>query len=293
MSQHHYTAPVSDITRKDCEILINLALDEDSPHGDPTSESVFSEIETGRACIKAKESGILCGLPVVSSLLSIYREKHGQALSMKPIFRDGLSFEKGDRLFILEGNLRSLLRLERIVLNFVQYLSGISTTVNNAVKQAPENVYVLDTRKTLPGYRKLAKYAVCCGGGSNHRISLSDMAMIKDNHIQAAGSIKTAVEKIRRNFPDLPLEVEVDHPDQIREVLPLGVNFILLDNMPPGMLKDSITLIRSHLNPPVIEISGNRNPSNLHELSGLGKLGVSMGFLTHTTRFLDLSMEME
>jgi len=290
--QKHYTAPVSEINRKDCETLVRLALEEDAPSGDSTSESIFNKTDTGSARVIARESGVLCGIPVIEILLEIYFEMTGQTVMLRPHFRDGLLFQKGDTLFTLEGSLISLFRLERILLNFVQYLSGISTVTAKAVETAPENLVILDTRKTLPGYRKLVKYAVFCGGGSNHRISLSDMAMIKDNHIASIKSIQNAIKSIRIENPGIPVEVEVDTLQQLESVLNYKIDAVLLDNMDGDTLKKAIDMIRKQQNPPFIEISGNITPEKFSELKDLGQIGVSMGYLTHTTRFLDLSMEL-
>lgn len=195
----------------------------------------------------------------------------------------------------IRGPVVDLLRLERIILNFLQYLSGISTVVRAAVDRAGAEIAVLDTRKTLPGYRRLAKYAVYCGGGTNHRINLSDMAMIKDNHIAAAGGIRPAVESIRAARPEIPLEVEVDTLEQLREALELEPGFVLLDNMRGELLEQAVALVRERPadRRPFIEISGGVRPEDLPGLRHLGPLGVSMGFLTHTTAFLDLSLEFD
>ncbi|MDH5654405.1 MAG: carboxylating nicotinate-nucleotide diphosphorylase [Spirochaetia bacterium] len=291
MQQRHYTQPVSEIHLKDCETLIRLALEEDAPAGDPTSESIFSEIDRGTARAVAKESGILCGMPLVEFILEIFLQITGKTVAFRPIYRDALSFNSGDTLFELEGSYISLLRLERVILNFVQYLSGISTVTAEALKSAPDNVIVLDTRKTLPGYRKLAKYAVFCGGGSNHRIHLSDMAMIKDNHIAASGSLQNAINKILKKKPGLPIEVEVENQDQLETALENNVDVVMLDNMDHENLKHAFALIQKYENPPFIELSGSMTPKKLQEFKEYGHLGISMGYLTHTTRFLDISMD--
>ncbi|MCB1322494.1 MAG: nicotinate-nucleotide diphosphorylase (carboxylating), partial [Leptospiraceae bacterium] len=209
-SRPHYTTPVRRITRTDCETLIQLTLAEDTPAGDPTSESIFSFEQHGTGRIVARESGVLCGLAVIEHLCEINRERTGHAVHYVSGLQDGQPFNAGTQLLQLHGPLPAILTLERPVLNFLQYLSGISSVVARAVQAAGPDIAILDTRKTIPGYRKLAKYAVYCGGGTNHRICLSDMAMIKDNHVAAAGGITNAVQAIRKRHPDLPLEVEVD-----------------------------------------------------------------------------------
>lgn len=300
----HYTSPVRNIIRADCEGLVRLALEEDAPSGwpvaDPTTEAIFPASERASARLIPREQGVLCGIPVIEVLTEIYGEM--QATPENPLRVtarkcDGDSFEPGDVLLELEGSLRALLRLERPILNFLQYLSGIATTVAETVAVAGPEVAVLDTRKTVPGYRRLAKYAVFCGGGTNHRIHLSDMAMIKDNHVAAAGGVRRAVEAVRSQNPDLPLNVEVDTLEQLAEALPLAPDVVLLDNMRRDRIVQALEMIAAHAagggHRPFVEVSGGWKPQELHELHGLGPLGVSMGFLTHTTRFLDLSLDIQ
>ena len=300
----HYTTPVRNIIRADCEELIRLALHEDAPDGwpaaDPTTEAIFAADRQARARLVPRESGVLCGVPVVEILCAMYAEQtagQAAALQLQMHCRDGQRFAPGDTLLELAGPLRSLLRLERPILNFLQYLSGIATSTAQVVAAAGPDIAVLDTRKTLPGYRRLAKYAVYCGGGTNHRIHLSDMAMIKDNHVAAAGSIERAVAAVRESFPDLPLNVEVDTLEQLALVLPLEPEVVLLDNMRRESVAAALTRVRDYAagggRAPFVELSGGWKPEELPQLHGLGKLGVSMGYLTHTTRFLDLSLEMD
>lgn len=294
----HYTHPVRSLSAADCEPLVRLALAEDTPDGDPTSEAIFPATERCSARIVAREAGVLCGLPLMQSLCTVYAETTGtEAPDIRPRRTDGETFDKGDVLLELSGTLRAILRLERPMLNFLQYLSGISTTTAAAVSRAGADIAVLDTRKTLPGYRRLAKYAVYCGGGTNHRIHLSDMAMIKDNHVAAAGGVSAAIRRIREHKPGLPMDVEVDRLEQLREALELEPEVVLLDNMDAKQVAEAIDLVRSAVaagkRAPFIEVSGGWRPDQLSQLHGLGKLGVSMGYLTHTTRFLDLSLEMD
>lgn len=291
--RNHYTVAVKELTLEDCETLLRSALLEDAPAGDPTSEAIFAPESMATASIQARESGIFCGRALTEHLITIYMTIHKKDLKMQSEFQDGKEFKKNEKLLTVSGPLRDILRIERPLLNFLQYLSSISTVVKQAVDAAPENVEILDTRKTIPGYRKLAKYAVYCGGGTNHRITLSDMAMIKDNHIAASGSITAAVKAIRQYRPGLPVEVEIDNISQLAETLHCNPEVILLDNMNRSEIADIIEVIKTSGKSPRIEVSGGWKPEMLHELEGLGPLGVSMGFLTHTTRFLDLSLEME
>lgn len=289
----HYTTPVSEIERSDCESLIRIAISEDSPAGDPTSEAIFPENEMGAGYIVSREPGILCGMPVIEHLIDIYHEMGGKQLQIEPFLKDRDQFEENQEILRIRGPIRDILRMERLILNFLQYLSSISSTVHNAVIKGKPDLMIVDTRKTIPGYRKLAKYAVNCGGGVNHRINLSDMILIKDNHIAASGGITGAVEKIRSSFPDLPLEVEVDTLEQLRETVSLEPDYVLLDNMGRAEIQEAISIISQlpEHRRPKIEISGGWTPDRFDELKGLGSLRISMSYLTATTRFLDLSLE--
>tara|TARA_Y100001937_G_scaffold128230_4_gene203381 strand:+ start:88889 stop:89710 length:822 start_codon:yes stop_codon:yes gene_type:complete len=273
--------------------LIDLAILEDAPAGDPTSEAIFSADQTSSALLIPREPGVFCGNAISLHLLDRFKTITGYSLTLDSYLKDGESFEKEQKLMQLSGSLRGLLRLERPFLNFLQYLSGIATTVRKAVEAAGDGIDILDTRKTLPGYRKLAKYAVYCGGGTNHRIHLSDMAMIKDNHVQAAGSISAAAGRIRSQFPDLPVDLEIDSLDQLQEALEQKPDVILLDNMNGEQIREAARRIREYSDGIRIEVSGGWTPDMLKDLKDAGPLGVSMGYITHTTRFLDLSLEMQ
>lgn len=287
----HYTQPLDHIEASDCNTLIRLAIEEDAPAGDPTSEAIFDPDRTARADLVTREDGVFCGASIAKYLLAEFAAMTGYKIELIPHLGDGQTFRKGDRLLSLSGSLRGILRIERPLLNFVQYLSGISSTVAKAVELAGPNVHVLDTRKTLPGYRRLAKYAVYCGGGANHRIHLSDMAMIKDNHVQAAGSISEAVRRIRAHFPDLPIDLEIDRLDQLEEALAEKPEVLLLDNMNAEQIRQAVERIRAVSTEIRIELSGGWTPEMLQSVADVGPLGVSMGYITHTTRFLDLSLE--
>ncbi len=295
----HYTQPVSSLSRKDCEALIALALSEDAPAGDPSSDALFSPDEQGEAYISAQEDGLICGLALLPFLLEAEQKSKGSVLHYHSDFHDGHVVKKEDKIASLSGSILSLLRLERVILNFLQYLSGIASQTARVIEIAGPHIVILDTRKTLPAFRRLAKYAVYCGGGTNHRISLSDMLMLKDNHIKAAGSLKQAVKKARSKYPELPLEVEVDSLRQLEELLELGVlewnvEKVLLDNMRLDEIKRALLMIdkkgvqKEHRL--LVEISGNWNKGNISQLKGLQNLALSMGALTHSVSFLDMSM---
>lgn len=297
----HYTKPVQHILKEDVEELIFLAIKEDAPEGDITSESIFDKRHTSKASLITKTEGIFCGKEISLHLIDIFNEVTQYHLEIIFSLNDGSKFQKKEVLMQLKGETSGLLRIERILLNFVQYLSGISTLTYQTVQLAKNinpSIYILDTRKTIPAYRKLAKYAVYCGGGVNHRIDLSDMIMIKDNHIKAVKGIRNAVEKVRKKYPNKQIEVEIETMDQIEEAILSKVNILLLDNMNVEQIKICLKLIdefcsKYSINKPLIEISGGWKPENLHELSELNNIGISMGFLTHSAKFLDISMEIQ
>ncbi len=288
MKERFYTTPIDHLDLQDYLPLLEIGLQEDAPEGDITSESIFEKDKRTNAILVSKENGILCGLGIFEAV----KHKFPNDFDYQTHFKDGDSFQAKQELLNITGNLLKILLVERIVLNLLQYLSGISTTTNQIVKQYP-NLFILDTRKTLPAYRKLVKYAVYMGGGANHRINLSDMAMLKDNHIALCGNMKEAVEKIRTKHPTKKIELEIDSLTQIEEAIQANPDIILLDNFTLEEVKQAVKILREKAPKVRIECSGGITPEKLKALSELGDIGVSMGYLTHTTRFLDLSLEIE
>jgi nicotinate-nucleotide pyrophosphorylase (carboxylating) len=283
-----YTHPIDRISPSDFRPLLALAILEDCPDHDITSESIFSETDTAKANLITHEEGIFVGGEIFVALQEFFPE----TFTFQLFKEEGGKLQKGDLIATISGNLRIILQIERILLNFLQYLSGIASNVNRLAIQYP-NLLILDTRKTLPGYRKLVKYAVYMGGGANHRIHLSDMGLIKDNHVAMSGSIQSAVRSIRKKFPDRKVELEIDGLFQLDDALDAEPDMILLDNF---SLEDTIVAVEKirRLKPSIrIECSGGITPEKLKSLSELGEIGVSMGYLTHTTRFMDLSLEIE
>ncbi|MDX1958616.1 MAG: carboxylating nicotinate-nucleotide diphosphorylase [Leptospiraceae bacterium] len=285
--ERYYTNPVNTISPEDFEPLLTIGLSEDCPTIDITSESIFSNQIQAKANLVTREDGIFCG----SQVLSLIQTKFPNEFFFEILKQEGSEMKSAETLVKLEGKLNTLLRVERILLNLLQYLSGIATNVHQLVKQYP-NLLILDTRKTLPGYRKLVKYAVYTGGGANHRLNLSDMGLIKDNHVTRAGSITLAVNSIREKFPDKKIELEIDGLHQLEEAIRSNPDIILLDNFSIEDTKTAVEAIRAKSSIR-IECSGGITPEKLSSLSTLGDIGVSMGYLTHTTRFLDLSLELE
>ncbi len=283
----YYTKPIDFIEASDFTELVRLALAEDRIDYDITSESIFQHSDFGKAKLISKTDGVLSGLAVVSEI----QKQTGFQFQFKTLKKDGDALKNKDVILELEGNLITILRVERPMLNFLQYLSGISSETNRLALQYKNKLHILDTRKTLPGYRKLAKYAVFMGGGFNHRINLSDMGLIKDNHVALSGSILSAVEKIKLKFPDRKIELEIDELSQLDEAIKSSPDMILLDNFSVEDTKIAFEKIKSSNKEILIECSGGITPEKLNALSEIGLMGVSMGYLTHTTKFLDLSLE--
>jgi nicotinate-nucleotide pyrophosphorylase (carboxylating) len=282
----YYTNPIDKLTFDDFSPLVDLALSEDCPDKDITSEAIFSVKEVATAKLVSREFGVLCGI----SILDVLNKKTMNQFTFQNFKTDTETFHQSDVICEIRGQLLTILRIERIFLNFVQYLSGIATQAHILSQKYP-NLFILDTRKTLPGYRKLSKYAVYCGGGANHRIHLSDMAMIKDNHVAMSGSIIEAVNKIRNAFPDKKIELEIDSLSQLKEAIASHPDILLLDNFSVPDTYTATDILKKEAPNIRIECSGGITPEKLEELSKIGGIGVSMGYLTHTTRFLDLSLE--
>lgn len=276
--------PVLNITCYD--ELIKLALKEDMPQGDETTDAVMPEYKKGTVELIAKQTGIICGLDVFRRTFEILDENTEFGFYAK----DGDPVEKGRKLADITGDIRVLLSGERTALNFLQRMSGIATATYNTVKLLQgTGIKLLDTRKTTPNMRAFEKYAVRVGGGVNHRFNLSDGILLKDNHIGAAGGIKNAVELTRKNCPFVrKIEVEVENLDMCREALEAGADIIMLDNMSPEDMKAAVKLIGGRAE---TECSGNVTPENIERIRDTGVDFVSSGALTHSSPILDLSMK--
>lgn len=281
-----YTSPIQKLEDSDFSNLVDLALQEDLPQGDITTDSLFSKEDTCQARLYSKDTGVLCGTQVVHSLI----QKTNANLVWSQTLPEGSRLEPNQVIGTFSGSLADLLKIERILLNFIQYLSGIATNAWQVSSKYP-NLLILDTRKTLPGYRKLAKYAVYIGGGANHRINLSDMAMLKDNHIAKAGDIYKAVALVRSKNPNKKIELEIDSLEQLKDAVTSKPDIILLDNFSNVDTEKAVEYIRSEGAGIRIECSGGITPDKLEYLSQFKDIGVSMGYLTHTVRFLDISLD--
>ncbi|HVP36489.1 MAG TPA: carboxylating nicotinate-nucleotide diphosphorylase [Terriglobales bacterium] len=267
--------------------IVKIALDEDIGSGDVTSELTIPERQRGKGFILAKEKGIIAGLEVVKSVF----HEIDPRITFKPLGCDGDEVKQGQKVVSIQGKVKSILAGERTALNYLQRLSGIATLTNEFVRKTKgTSAKILDTRKTIPGLRFLEKYAVKKGGGENHRQGLYDMILIKDNHIQAAGSISATIRKAQRNRRGLKIEVETKNLKEIKEALNFKIDRIMLDNFKLADLKKAVRLIRSKNKKVEIEASGRVNLKNVRKIALSGIDYISIGALTHSAKALDFSL---
>ncbi|WP_147534808.1 carboxylating nicotinate-nucleotide diphosphorylase [Bacillus marasmi] len=259
---------------------------EDIGERDVSTELIFGKKETGEISFIAKEDGIFCGEEIISLGFEILSPENRVEL----FIRDGAKFIKGDILAKVTGKITDLLTGERVVLNLVQRMCGVATLTNKAVSQLnSSHTRICDTRKTTPGLRMLEKYAVRIGGGFNHRIGLYDGVMIKDNHISFAGSITKAVEKAREQIGHMvKIEVETETLDQVKEAISAGADVIMFDNRSPEEISEWIKIVPDSI---VTEASGGINMENIAFYSETGVDYISLGFLTHSAKAVDISVK--
>ncbi len=268
------------------ERLLEIAIEEDIGPGDVTSDAIFPHDHESEAVLISKETGIFCGGEIIEYC---YR-KLDSSIKTVLLVPDGKKIKPGEIIGEIRGNTKKILSGERIVLNFIQRMSGIATMTARLVEiMEGSGTAILDTRKTLPGFRHLDKYAVKTGGGRNHRMGLYDMVMIKDNHIKAAGSISAAVKTIREAYGNrYRIEVETTDLNEVGEAVRAGADIIMLDNMDIPAMKESIGLIQGKAE---IEVSGNITGERLAGLRDLDIDYISIGALTHSVTAFDLSMK--
>ena len=297
-TQHHWQTQ----TERDFEQLLKLALFEDTEtHGDLTSLVLLSNATQGAATIVARSHGVLAGVPLVPIILSAVDSE----LVWEPALEDSAELIRGTVIGTIRGSASGILQAERLVLNFLGRLSGIATLTKqyvDAIRGTKANIY--DTRKTTPGWRRLEKYAVRCGGGRNHRTGLYDAILIKDNHLalgrqgehpfSPAQAVRRAIELLCQRFSDLPIvEIEVDTLGQLREVLPAGPNIVLLDNMSPAQITEAIQ-IRNSVNHEVqLEASGGITLETVRAVAETNVERISVGALTHSATSLDFGLDWE
>ena len=265
--------------------IINDALKEDIPYGDITASSIVTNGSKGKASLIAKEDGIICGLPVFERVFTILGD-----VTFKSFINEGSSVTKGDIIGELYGDALNILMGERVALNLLQKMSGIATLTNKYVKKLEGlNTKLLDTRKTTANLRILEKYAVKIGGGHNHRFSLSDGILIKDNHIGYAGSIKNAIKLAKENSSFVrKIEVETEYKEQILEAIEAGADIIMLDNMTPNQVKEMVKLIAGRA---ITECSGNITLDTIRSYALSGVDFISSGELTHSVKAFDISLK--
>lgn len=267
--------------------LVQQALSEDLGMGDITTHSIFDDQQIAKGTFVSKAIGVIAGLDVLDAVY----EALGAEVEIDFFKKDGSILIKGEVIAQVEGPVTSLLTGERVILNILQHLSGIATSTRELVRLLNDsNISLIDTRKTIPGIRGLQKYAVTCGGGKNHRFRLDDGAMIKDNHIKAAGSITKAVDMIRAKAGHMiKIEVETENREQVLEAIAAKADVIMLDNCSPEEVREFVELVPDHI---LVEVSGGINPTNIARYKGCGADLISIGWITHSVKALDISFNL-
>ncbi|MCQ9208318.1 MAG: carboxylating nicotinate-nucleotide diphosphorylase [Omnitrophica bacterium] len=268
--------------------IIKLALEEDIGRGDITTKLIIPDRKRIKAVILAKENGVVCGLDVARLVF--------QAVDKRTRFKfkssDGKKVKKSQVLARLEGRAASILKAERVALNFLGRLSGIATLTDKFVQKVkPNPVQIMDTRKTTPGLRMLEKYAVRCGGGTNHRMGLWDQVLVKDNHLSSL-KLKAIVDKIRKKVRGKKIEIEVKNMRQFKQALAAAPDIIMLDNFTLKNIKKAVKL-RNESRKVKLEVSGGVNLSNVRKIAATGVERISVGKLTHSAKALDLALNCE
>jgi nicotinate-nucleotide pyrophosphorylase (carboxylating) len=279
---------------------VAVALDEDLgpvPGRDVTTQATIAADVPGVAHLVARAPGVVAGLPVVAEVLRQVTDRLGLGpATVDVLVADGTRVAPGDVLAVLTGPVQALLVAERTALNLASRASGVATHTRRwADALAGTGAQVLDTRKTTPGLRELEKYAVRCGGGTNKRMGLHDVAMVKDNHVVAAGGVAAAVEAVRARFPDVPIQVEADTTEQALEAVAVGARFLLLDNMATPVLARTVAAVRAQeaaTGRVELEATGNLTLDRAAEVAATGVDYLSVGALTHSSPILDLALDL-
>jgi nicotinate-nucleotide pyrophosphorylase (carboxylating) len=269
--------------------IVKAALKEDIGRGDITTDTIIQEDTRTLGIVFPREDGILCGIDLAQMVF----EEIDERIDFQKMMRDGDTFSAGMTIATVTGPARACLKGERTALNFLQHLSGIASLTKQFVSATAGRVKILDTRKTLPGLRILEKHAVRVGGGYNHRFGLYDMVLIKDNHIEIAGSITNAVTAVRGKKKRAFIEVEVRTFDELQEAINLKVNRVMLDNMTVHQIQRCVETVRKSSTKIEIEISGGVNISNIEEFANCGADFISVGALTHSARAIDIALKLK
>ena len=278
--------------------FLKAALDEDVGTGDITTNACVPEDAVSNGAFIAKEPGVISGTDVAKRVFELLDD----SVVLTMLVKDGESVSAGDTIATISGSSRAILTGERTALNLLQHMSGIATRAADAVRQVSgTKAKILDTRKTTPGMRALDKYAVRCGGGTNHRFNLADGVLIKDNHIKAAGSISNAVRQAQQTRDEMPdytaspspgikIEVETETLKQVEEALSAGADIIMLDNIPPDTMAEAVKLINGRA---FTEASGNMGERDIKKIAETGVDFISIGALTHSVKAMDISLKFE
>ncbi len=280
-----------ELKKEDYLDIIKNALEEDVKDGDITSESIIPKDSMSKASLTSKDEGVICGIQVFIDTM----HETDPNINFKKHSKDGNRVNKGDTILNMEGRTRSILKSERVALNFIQRMSGIATKTNLYVSKIKNyKTKILDTRKTLPCFRKLDKYAVFVGGGQNHRMGLYDMFLIKENHIKAVSEISVAVTRARNFMKDIKIEVETTNLEEVTEACLSNADRIMLDNMDNNTIKQAVNIVKDYNKKKniniEIEVSGNITEERLLSLAEIGVDYISMGELTHSVKAFDLSL---
>ena len=265
--------------------IIKTALLEDINYCDVTTDYLIPEEQQGEGRFVSKADGIVCGTEIAARVFRILDDR----IQYEILKKDGDEVKKGDTIMTLRGSTRTLLKGERTALNLIQHMSGIATASNRYAKIVEgTKASIADTRKTLPGLRPLQKYAVMTGGAKNHRYNLSDAAMLKDNHIDAAGGITKAITTLRKKLGHMTkIEVETRNLDELKEALGAGADIIMLDNMSPELMKEAVAITAGRA---ILEASGGITDDTLRAVAESGVDIISVGALTHSVKAFDISM---
>lgn len=276
------------LSREQVQRVVDMALAEDAPFGDVTSQVFVPAEAVARGSVVAREPGVLAGTDVLRQTFMTVDPR----VVVEPLVADGERFAAGDVLARVQGPARAVLQGERVSLNLVQRMSGIATLTSRYVEAVSgTDVRVVDTRKTTPGLRALERHAVRCGGGHNHRFSLSDAVMAKDNHLALVPDVTAAVRAARATLPHtMHVEVEVDRLDQVEAVLAGGVDTIMLDNFTLDELREGVALVAGRA---IVEASGGITLETIGEVARTGVDVISVGALTHSVRALDLGLDLD
>ena len=273
-------------------IAVKSALAEDIGSGDVTTLATVPKTLTFKTVLRAREPLVVAGLDFAEAAF----RQLSAAVKIEYLVHDGTHVAGGDKLLRISGSARAILSAERVALNFVQHLSGVATLTAQFVAAIKgTRAQILDTRKTTPGWRRFEKYAVACGGGKNHRFGLFDLILIKDNHLAALqneqpNAVAAAVQRARKNYPKLKVEIEADTMEQVAQAVDAGADIILLDNMTPVQLRAAVKIAKGRAK---TEASGGVNLGTVRAIAGSGVDFISVGALTHSARAVDIGLDFE